>query len=214
MPRKGSAPWNKGMRTIKINKCKANDCRGKVISTKGYCRKHYLQMHRLGRLLNESRLDFNEIIEHGNYLELVLRNAKREITGKAKLDKDDLTKVKRCRFFLNKQGYAYNTRKGFLHRMILGLDKTDKKITDHINRDRLDNRKSNLRVSSHFLNSHNRKLSRVNTSGVTGVLFHKQTQKWYATLCYKYTPIYSPLFQTKKEAVEYRKILEKKYLGD
>lgn len=59
----------------------------------------------------------------------------------------------------------------YLHRFVLGLDELPKGMcVDHINGDRLDNRKSNLRVCSIYENNNNRKnLYRTNTSGFTGI---------------------------------------------
>ena len=51
---------------------------------------------------------------------------------------------------------------------------------DHINQDKLDNRISNLRDVPKSLNLRNAKMQRNNTSGVTGVVKHKQSGKWCA----------------------------------
>jgi len=49
---------------------------------------------------------------------------------------------------------------------------------DHINRDRADNRWSNLRDVSNKENCKNQGVRKANTSGVTGVSFHEGTQQW------------------------------------
>lgn len=53
---------------------------------------------------------------------------------------------------------------------------------DHINGDTGDNRIVNLRDVPHSENLRNAKRSRANTSGVTGVSWSKQEQKWRATM--------------------------------
>lgn len=49
---------------------------------------------------------------------------------------------------------------------------------DHVNRVRTDNRISNLRPATHAENKQNYSKRRNNTSGVTGVYWHKRSGKW------------------------------------
>ena len=55
---------------------------------------------------------------------------------------------------------------------------------DHINGDRFDNRRCNLRVVTFHQNTMNRKKSRANTSGFTGVFLEKRavSKPWYAKI--------------------------------
>ncbi len=53
---------------------------------------------------------------------------------------------------------------------------------DHENRDRDDNRWSNLRTASGELNNLNRGVFRNNTSGHKGVIWNKRLQKWVALI--------------------------------
>lgn len=53
---------------------------------------------------------------------------------------------------------------------------------DHINGKRSDNRISNLRAVTRQENGRNQKRYSTNTSGVTGVYWFKQTQKWVAQI--------------------------------
>jgi hypothetical protein len=51
---------------------------------------------------------------------------------------------------------------------------------DHINRDRLDNRRDNLRAVEHRYNMQNRGLDANNTSGYRGVVYRKKENRWAA----------------------------------
>lgn len=66
-----------------------------------------------------------------------------------------------------------------MHRMV-ALPGPDQDV-DHINGDRLDNRRCNLRVCSHAENQRNRRTPSHNTSGFRGVAWHKKDRKWQAT---------------------------------
>jgi len=58
----------------------------------------------------------------------------------------------------------------YLHRVIMGFP-TGKEV-DHINRNKLDNRRSNLRIADRSLNASNMSAPRRNSSGVVGVQAH------------------------------------------
>lgn len=70
-----------------------------------------------------------------------------------------------------------------MHRMILmRTDAYNSELqVDHINRVRLDNRRSNLRMVTAAQNALNKSVSKRNTSGVTGVSFNKKYGTWVAT---------------------------------
>jgi len=75
----------------------------------------------------------------------------------ARVDPEDLPKVL-DRVWSYARGYASNKPVGLMHRFILGLGphKPGDPVVDHVNHDRLDNRRGNLRVVSQRDNMRNR----------------------------------------------------------
>ena len=69
-----------------------------------------------------------------------------------------------------------------MHRQILGLFFGDKHVSDHINHNGIDNRRSNLRLASRVLNGYNCKIHKDNKSGFRGVCWVKRTQAWQAQI--------------------------------
>lgn len=53
---------------------------------------------------------------------------------------------------------------------------------DHIDRDRINNKWNNLREVSRSCNLRNCNISKINTSGITGVSWSKQLNKWVAQI--------------------------------
>ena len=146
--------------------CSVDGCNEKH-EAKGYCKRHYQQWKKHGRIVRiESRKGQNSFIEYDDYIEIILRDESENEIARTKIDKDDFERViNKCVWRYNK-GYVRNAKCGYLHRFILGCNDENKQI-DHINRDKLDNRKSNLRVCTCSDNMCNRTLK--NKSGVKNV---------------------------------------------
>lgn len=83
-----------------------------------------------------------------------------------------------------------------LHRMILGFPDLH---VDHINRNKLDNRRKNLRVVYPSENNLNKGLQRNNTSGKKGASYHKHNNRWTAYIG-KSPRIYMGSYTTRDEA--------------
>lgn len=96
------------------------------------------------------------------------------------VDQEDLEWLSQWKWHF-KEGYAVRTDNRLgraipLHREIL---KTPKGLqTDHINRDKLDNRRENLRIATSRENNFNKRLLPSNKSGYKGVYFAKDHNKW------------------------------------
>jgi hypothetical protein len=105
------------------------------------------------------------------------------------VDREDAPKVEGYRWFMNRNGYAARQetigpkkqRTVLMARVILGLEHGDKRQTDHISRDKLDNRRCNLRIVTKAQNAQNR----MRTDGISkhrGVTLAKRVKKrpWQA----------------------------------
>jgi hypothetical protein len=98
----------------------------------------------------------------------------------ALVDDDDYERVSQFNWYCNGVGYAYRTagprknRKGiYLHRFIMGEPNG---IIDHINHDKLDCRKANLRVTDKSGNGHNR------VRRPLGIYWDKRKKLWMARI--------------------------------
>jgi len=89
--------------------------------------------------------------------------------------------------------------------------KSEPEFIDHINHNRADNRLINLRNTDRIGNQKNRTKQMNNTSGVNGVLWHKQHRKWYANIGVDGKNIFLGLFVEFHEAVNARKNAEVLY---
>ena len=99
-----------------------------------------------------------------------------------------------------------------IHRVIWKLLKGYDAIEiDHINGSHTDNRIENMREVTHLVNSQNLPIKVNNTSGVSGVNWHKVSNKWNSRISVNGVRICLGLFDSFGEAVKVRKDAEKKY---
>jgi hypothetical protein len=87
-----------------------------------------------------------------------------------------------------------------MHRVILGLEKGDRRQGEHVNRDTLDNQDHNLRIATRTQNQGNRALQRNNTSGYKGVSWSKKRKKWHAQITKAGKPTSLGYFSNPKDA--------------
>ena len=103
------------------------------------------------------------------------------------------------------------TKSFVLSRFILNCE--GKSVVDHINFDRLDNRKDNLRVCSRSQNNTHRSKTKA-LSGKIGVNWNKTINKWQSCIKVNKKFINLGCFKDKEVAIKVRKEAEKKFLGE
>lgn len=126
-----------------------------------------------------------------------------QIRGYALVDPEDLPLISWRTWRLAAVGYAVvGSAAGihmYMHRELMGLDPGDKRQVDHINRNKLDNRRENLRILAIGENSQNLH-PRVKTSRFRGVSWHEHTRKWVAYGNKKGVKFYLGLHATEEDA--------------
>lgn len=99
---------------------------------------------------------------------------------------DEQTVLAAGPWFLGSNGYASHSVRSAgtvrvirLHRLLLGLEPGDQMEGDHVNRDRLDNRRANLRAVTVTMNRQNRP-GQHGSSAHRGVHWNRKDQRWIA----------------------------------
>ena len=121
------------------------------------------------------------------------------------IDTEDLEKVKPYYFMKTVKGYwgtCHNNIK--LHRLI--TDCPEGMVVDHINHDKTDNRKCNLRICTVGQNNMNNKSN--------GYSFDIQSQKWKVYCNKDYNRYYGGSFDTEEEAKKVSKELRLEIFGE
>ena len=107
-------------------------------------------------------------------------------------------------------------KKLFLQHRILFMLYTNSDIPsgmeiDHIDGNKINNTKENLRLVTTQENQRNVGINKNNTSGYVGIYFMKTRNKWKAQICVDRKSIYLGCFDTKDDAITARKLAENKY---
>lgn len=213
---------------MKINKtcevCKCDNNSGqRIIYCKTLnvylCSKHYQQFKLYGEIKQRTRRDLNEIIEYDTYAEIILYDKNNNEKSRALIDIEDVDKVKKYKWSEMGSGYATATyyKNGvktgmLLHRLIMGLD--NEIDYDHIDGNRKDCRKSNLRPANKKENSRNRLKPNINSSGFTGVSWNKSKDMWKSYIQVNYKQKHLGYFYNIKDAALERIKAEIKYYGE
>lgn len=131
------------------------------------------------------------------------------------LDDEDAMRFVGVRLEVASNGYVavrkLGCRSQYIHRVIMGAP--DGTVVDHINGNKLDNRRSNLRICLQSENCLNHKVDARSTTGVTGVRWDKHRLQWAAQIAVGNRTIPLGRFNEFEEAVAARKAAEQKYHG-
>lgn len=137
----------------------------------------------------------NEYVVKDGFAELIIKNIEKQIVVTSMIDIEDIDKCKKKIWNVTSKNYVVSSNKRIrLHRYV--MDYNGPLQVDHINRNRLDNRKENLRIVSGFINNQN--------NSCVGVSFDKHAKKWKAEFQRFGKAYYVGIFDTKKEAIKAR----------
>ena len=125
----------------------------------------------------------------------------------------DFKLVDSSRWAISSNGYAVKRgNKGLIlmHREIIKTPEGSE--TDHINGNKLDNRRKNLRVVNHAENNRYRSKQKNNTSGYKGVAWNKTLKYWVAYIKVNQKRLNLGYFKNKEEAaMAYNKSAKKNH---
>lgn len=199
-------------------KCTVLNCNNKILA-KGLCLKHYKQQYRNGKISKRTIYDKNEFIIKDGVCTIICFNKNGEILAKAIIDEVDYEKVKDKKWSYLKIGYLMCSNENlYLHRYIMQdyMKNNTQDTIDHINRNKLDNRKINLRILTKSENLINKGLQKNNTSGERGVRIRKLKNgdiRYEARLTYKGRELYLGRYNSLAEARKIVREARAKYFG-
>lgn len=145
--------------------------------------------------------------------------------GSTSIDVEDAALVVGYGWYRTANGYvgAMTTDKRgkrkllLLHRLLMGEPQRGVHV-DHINGDKLDNRRTNLRLATYQQNQANRRRpNRNNTSGIRGVQHMPRlsvSKPWRAQITVDRRNIHLGLFATREEAIQARREAEYQHYGE
>lgn len=124
------------------------------------------------------------------------------------VDDEDFEELSKYKWHYTKVGYAAGRCESnnlvYMHRVIMLTPKG--LYTDHVNHNKLDNRKENLRICSNKENCRSSILNKNNTSGYKGVSFNKHAGLWRAYIMVDYKEVHLGLYKNPIDAaIEYNK---------
>ena len=149
----------------------------------------YKAQHREKCIVEEQKASLN--MNHEIYCIPVFKFGR--VVAWAVVDSDEYLYASQFKWKLHTRGYACRGRKSeiLMHRELMGCRAGDGLNVDHVNRNKLDNRRSNLRLV-------NGQLQNLRNNSGRGYAFRKG--KWQVELMFNYKHVYGGRFDTEAEA--------------
>ena len=123
--------------------------------------------------------------------------------------------VSKHTWYISKRGYVTTSIKRKpvpMHKLL--IKNTEGYDIDHVSRDRLDNRKQNLRICTHQENTFNQKKRITNSTGLIGVSFMKNAGAYESYIHYNGKKYHLGLYKNKIEAAMERDKAALEYFGE
>lgn len=151
----------------------------------------------------DKRYKPSKIIIHDDCIGVIANNTGNEFV----FDKDMLPQLDGKGWLEDRLGYLVrhnnsNDRRGaiFAHHLVVGKPRNRKYHTDHIDRNKKNNQRENLRIIPARFNAANSGLPVNNTSGYKGVSYHKPSGKWAARIVVNKRKMHLGAFDTARDA--------------
>lgn len=192
------------------------------------CSKHATQFKKFGKFLDNNPRNYCDLNDYKIVGETAIFGVYDKNGNQIEefiVDSDDVEKIKNFKWRLanGKQKYICTGKKDkfqLLHWCILDKNRKDypNLIIDHINRNPLDCRKSNLRLCTLKENQMNRSLNKNNASGFSGITNrttrNKDCESWESMIGYENQYIFLGTFKTLEQAVYSRIIAKEIFFND
>jgi hypothetical protein len=141
--------------------------------------------------------------------EIALKDKYGDVKAIALIDEEDIPLVSKYNWWMTTNGYVENKNSTLLHNLILSC-----KMVDHIDGNKLDNRKSNLRKCTKAQNAVNSKIRSTNTSGYRGLWWRDSRKRWVARIMVDGKHLWLGSFKKKTDAAKAYNDAAVKYFGE
>jgi len=135
------------------------------------------------------------------------------------VDDDDYDYLSQFKWYCSSDGYAQRMVRENggrhtvrMHRVILNTPKG--MDSDHINRNKLDNRRSNLRIATRSENQANKRNQINSTSGRKGVVWNRRARKWQVKIEFRGERIHLGYFDDIDDASNAYKVKAEELFGE